>query len=62
LGRLSLTFAGLAERDQRVFARCKLLGVPVAIAMAGGYARQIEDTVAIHATTLCLARRILVSG
>jgi len=26
--------------------------------MAGGYARQIDDTVAIHATTIRLARRI----
>jgi hypothetical protein len=30
----------------------------VAIAMAGGYARQIDDTVAIHAATIRLARRI----
>lgn len=58
LGRLSLTFAGLAERDRRVFRRCKALGIPLAIAMAGGYARQIGDTVAIHATTIHLAESI----
>lgn len=58
LGRLGLSFAGLAERDRRVFARSKDLDVPVAIAMAGGYARQIDDTVAIHATTIRLARQI----
>jgi acetoin utilization deacetylase AcuC-like enzyme len=58
LGRLGLSFAGLAERDRRVFARCKADTVPVAIAMAGGYARQIDDTVAIHAATIRLARRI----
>ena len=58
LGRLGLSFAGLAERDQRVFARSKALGIPVAIAMAGGYARQIDDTVAIHAKTIRLARQI----
>ena len=57
LGRLSLTFAGLAERDRRVFSHCSALGVPVAIAMAGGYARQIDDTVRIHATTIRLARQ-----
>ena len=59
LGRLSLSFAGLAERDRRVFAHCAALNVPIAIAMAGGYARQIDDTVAIHAATLCLARQML---
>jgi len=58
LGRLGLSFAGLAERDRRVFARCKADTVPVAIAMAGGYARQIDDTVAIHAATIRLARQI----
>ncbi len=58
LGRLALSFAGLAERDRRVFARCKADAVPVAIAMAGGYARQIDDTVAIHAATIRLARQI----
>ena len=58
LGRLGLSFAGLAERDRRVFARSKAHGTPVAIAMAGGYARQIDDTVAIHATTIRLARQI----
>lgn len=51
LGRLALSFAGLAERDRQVFARCRTGDIPVAIAMAGGYARQIDDTVAIHAAT-----------
>jgi hypothetical protein len=31
----------------------------VAIAMAGGYGRDLEDTVAIHAATILLAKRIL---
>jgi len=56
LGRLALSMDGLAERDRRVFARCRLAGIPAAIAMAGGYARQIDDTVAIHANTIRLAR------
>jgi len=58
LGRLGLSFAGLAERDRRVLSRCKALGIPLAIAMAGGYARQIGDTVAIHAATIHLAKNI----
>ncbi len=58
LGRLGLTMAGLAERDRRVFAHCRSRHIPVAIAMAGGYARQIDDTVAIHRTTILLARQM----
>jgi acetoin utilization deacetylase AcuC-like enzyme len=57
LGRLSLSFAGLVERDRNVFARCQEQRTPVAIAMAGGYARNIDDTVRIHRTTICLARQ-----
>jgi len=57
LGRLKLTKAGLAERDQLVFDKVRQRGLPIAIAMAGGYARQIDDTVEIHANTVCAAAR-----
>ena len=57
LGRLKLTKAGLAERDQLVFDKVRRRGLPIAIAMAGGYARQIDDTVEIHANTVCAAAR-----
>ncbi len=59
LGRLALTFDGLAERDRSVFAHCQARRLPVALAMAGGYARQIEDTVRIHTTTIRLAKALL---
>ncbi len=59
LGRLALTFDGLAERDRTVFTHCQARRLPVAIAMAGGYARQIEDTVRIHTTTIRLAKALL---
>ena len=58
LGRLKLTLAGLARRDERVLGRLHALGIPVAIAMAGGYGRDIDDTVAIHATTILTAQRL----
>lgn len=58
LGRLKISFAGLKARDRMVFEACRLRGIPVAIAMAGGYARQIEHTVRIHAATITLARRL----
>lgn len=60
-GRLSLSFEGLAARDAMVLERCRQLGVPAALAMAGGYARQIEDTVAIHSATIRLAKAIMES-
>jgi acetoin utilization deacetylase AcuC-like enzyme len=55
LGRLALTKPGLAERDRIVFELCKRAGLPVAVAMAGGYARDVEDTVSIHLETVRLA-------
>lgn len=58
LGRLKVSMAGLQRRDETVFARCAQKRLPVAVAMAGGYARKIEDTVAIHANTVIAARRI----
>lgn len=51
LGRLALTKAGLAERDRMVFALCREAGVPVAVVMAGGYGKDIRDTVEIHVGT-----------
>ncbi|QEL65253.1 histone deacetylase family protein [Oryzomicrobium terrae] len=56
LGRLAVSMDGLAARDRQVLDACRAHGVPVAIAMAGGYARDIADTVAIHTRTLLTAR------
>lgn len=55
LGRLNLSKAGLCQRDRLVFERCRQMGVPVAVVMAGGYARQVEDTVEIHVQTIHIA-------
>ncbi|MFM7658355.1 MAG: histone deacetylase [Burkholderiaceae bacterium] len=55
LGRLSLSMAGLAQRDRVVLDAAKSRDLPVAIAMAGGYGHRIEDTVAIHLQTLAIA-------
>ena len=52
LGRLKLSAAGLAERDRRVFAACRERGIAVAVSMAGGYGRCIDDSVAVHLRTL----------
>ncbi len=55
LGRLHLSREGLALRDTRVLDAAAARGLPVAIAMAGGYGRNIEDTVAIHLQTIRIA-------
>ena len=52
LGRLALTRMGLAERDRMVFDWCKVKGVPVTVTMAGGYAKDVNDTVDIHWQTV----------
>jgi acetoin utilization deacetylase AcuC-like enzyme len=48
LGRLCVTKVGLAERDSMVLEACRERGIPVALTMAGGYARRVEDTVDVH--------------
>lgn len=55
LGRLMLSFAGLAARDVMVLEGCREIGLPVAVTIAGGYGRRIEDTVDVHANTVRIA-------
>ncbi len=55
LGRLKLSFDGLARRDARVFDALRGHGLPVAVSMAGGYGRDVASTVAVHLKTLELA-------
>ncbi len=56
LGRLSLTFDGLARRDALVIQACREVGIPVVITVAGGYGRDIEATVRAHLATVAVAR------
>ena len=55
LGRLALTHQGLAERDHMVLEQCRRRGVPVAIAIGGGYAKPISDSVEAYAGTFRVA-------
>jgi acetoin utilization deacetylase AcuC-like enzyme len=55
LGRLKLSFEGMRLRDQMVLDFAKEHSVPTAIAMAGGYGKNIETTVEVHAQTVQLA-------
>ena len=52
LGGLRLTKAGLRQRDRMVIDAVRSAGVPLVITLAGGYARRVEDTVAIHVSTV----------
>jgi acetoin utilization deacetylase AcuC-like enzyme len=58
LGGLMLTKKGLKERDRRVFEEARRRGIPVATALAGGYARRVEDTIRIHVNTILAAREV----
>ena len=58
LGGLSLTMEGLKRRDREVFEAARSRGIPVTTALAGGYARRVEDTVAIHVNTIIAAREV----
>ncbi len=55
LGRLKLSAGGLAERDRRVLGAARERRVAVALSMAGGYGRDIADTISIQRATLGLA-------
>jgi acetoin utilization deacetylase AcuC-like enzyme len=59
LGRMRLSFAGLERRDAMVMQSCREVGLPVAVAISGGYGRRIEDTVAVHVAT---ARIVAANG
>jgi acetoin utilization deacetylase AcuC-like enzyme len=58
LGGLRLTKDGLRTRDRVVIDTVRRAGVPLVIALAGGYARRVEDTVAIHAATIAEAAAV----
>jgi acetoin utilization deacetylase AcuC-like enzyme len=55
LGRLKVSKKGLAERDRTVIQWCLDRKIPLAIAMAGGYAPDVNDIVSIHGMTVQLA-------
>jgi len=56
LGRLCLTFDGLARRDAMVLDACREVGIPVAVTIAGGYGRDINDSVRVHVNTVRIAK------
>ena len=59
LGRLRLTFEGLMRRDAMVLEACRDVGLPVCVTIAGGYGRDVRDTVAVHVNTVRVARQFV---
>jgi acetoin utilization deacetylase AcuC-like enzyme len=51
LGKLSLSHAGLAERDRRVMTAARQYGKPFVLLLGGGYADPIEATVQANVNT-----------
>jgi acetoin utilization deacetylase AcuC-like enzyme len=56
LGGLLLTLEGLKERDEILIRSARRLNIPIIILLAGGYAIDVAETVAIHLNTLRVAR------
>jgi acetoin utilization deacetylase AcuC-like enzyme len=56
LGGLCLTMEGLKKRDELVFRVARARNIPVMVTFAGGYAKNVEDTVTIHCNTVVAAK------
>jgi acetoin utilization deacetylase AcuC-like enzyme len=58
LGGLSLTVEALKKRDELVFRVARTRRIPVMVTLAGGYARNVGDTVTIHCNTVVAAKEV----
>lgn len=61
LGGLLITTDGLMRRDRLIFETAQKRGIPVSVALAGGYAFNPHDTVFIHANTAKAAAEVFAS-
>jgi acetoin utilization deacetylase AcuC-like enzyme len=62
LGGLALTMEGLLNRDRLVLGTAVKERVPAAVTLAGGYARILDDTVAIQSGTAKVCLEVLKSS
>ena len=58
LGGLALTQRGLRQRDRLVVEVARDAGVALVVTLAGGYAEDVNDTIAIHVATVEEALRL----
>ncbi len=59
LGRLALSFDGLQRRDWMVMECCRAVGIPICVTIAGGYGRDVRDTVQVHLNTVRTIRQFV---
>jgi len=57
-----LTIDGLKKRDELVFQVARARNIPIMATYAGGYARNLEDTVTIHSNTVIAAKEVFASS
>ncbi|MCB0699979.1 MAG: histone deacetylase [Chitinophagaceae bacterium] len=57
-GKLKLSMADCEQRDRMVFSLCKQHNIPVAVAMGGGYSKEIKHIVDAHCNTYKAAKDI----
>ncbi|NQZ19905.1 MAG: histone deacetylase [Bdellovibrionales bacterium] len=58
LGRLNISYEGLKKRDERIFNIFKNKGIPISMAIGGGYSDPIEHSVAAYVQTYSVAKEI----
>jgi acetoin utilization deacetylase AcuC-like enzyme len=58
LGRLALSYEGLAARDRMVLETFAAAGVPVSFGVGGGYCEPIEQSVAAHVNMIRAAQDV----
>lgn len=58
LGTFALTFDGIRSRDRMVFEFAKKKGIPLAMAIGGGYSKPIDPTVTAYVNTFKEAKLV----
>lgn len=58
LGSLKLTKEGLMERGKLIIGEARRRKIPLVVLLAGGYAHDVKDTVAVHLNTIKVARKM----
>jgi acetoin utilization deacetylase AcuC-like enzyme len=58
LGRMALSYAGLAARDRLVFETFTRRGIPLSFGIGGGYCDPIEQSVAAYVNTVRTAKAV----
>lgn len=61
LGGLRLSIDGLIRRDQLCLGEAVKRGIPFVVTLAGGYARDVNDTVTIQANTALAGEELLAA-